>query len=388
MRLFLSLLFLLLSPFHVFQADASERGLQEGWVWPVLILPPEEGWDSPQGLTVSSVLSYAQSQINDSVEGIRGRDLIFKTGDRDDALSSPYRAVISFGSPEFNKSLVASWAPGRPPLVLADDDKTQIRSASGDISEGVFSLQFHRSYNSRAAVERAGAVLPPASEVAVFSDMADFYLSRSARATMRGLTSKGLDPQIFWVAGGSRDSYDMIVQEMLGYGADMLVIWMDETATREVYRQIRRINGTVPVWASVGAVPGVAVLDGVCTGDQDEPLVSDIALRRLKTDIWDSTRVRVPDTLLAAKAYAACRWVIEAMENSDDEASVPMVTKAMASAKGIPLGGQSIEISPVTHRPARRFVSVVQARDGEWVPLERIPLSESGPGYFFDTPAE
>ncbi len=389
LRLVFSLIFLLVSPLSGFCDSTTERGLQEGWIWPVLVLPPDEGWDSPEGKTVTSVLSYAQSQVNDSVDGIRGRDVLFEPGKPGEPLpSAKYRAVISFASSGVNKPLVASWTPGYPPFVLADDAMTEIRSRSGDLLEGVFSLQLHRSFLSRAAVERAGSILPPASEAAIFSDMVDLYLSRSARATSQGLSSKGFDSQIFWVAGGARDSYDMIVQEMFGYGADMLMLWMDEMSTREIYRQIRKINGTVPVWSSAGAVPGVAVLDGVYTADQDEPVVSDPELRRLKTDVWDSTRVRVPDTLLASKAYAVCRWVIGAMEASDDDASIPLVTRAMASAKGVPLGGQSLEISPVTHRPAHRMVSVVRADKGNWIPEDRFLLSESGPGYFFDTPAE
>lgn len=378
--------------------DSVARGLKEGWVWPVLVLPPSDGWSGPSGQSISPVVSYSQSQINDSVQGIRGRDILFelKKDDIGDPVASwrdwsrsGYRAVLSFADRDTNRALVESWRPGYPPLLLADDSDTSIRSYSGEVQEGVFALQLHKSFICRASVEMASSVLPPASEVAVFSDLLTPYLSRGARATAEGISKKGMTSDIFWVAGGAQDSYNMVIQEMLGFGADMMVIWMDDMSTREMYRQLRNLNRTIPVWSAGAARSGVVLLDGIFSVDQDWPVLKeDRKLRRLKTDVWDSTRVRVGDILLAAKAYAGCRWIIAALEGSDDDGTVSLIVKSMANVKGIPLAGQALDVSPVTHRPARRTISIMRAEGGVWLDEGSIELSESGPGYFFDTPVD
>ncbi|WP_143340796.1 ABC transporter substrate-binding protein [Dethiosulfovibrio salsuginis] len=378
--------------------DSVARGLKEGWVWPVLVLSPSDGWSGPSGQSISPVVSYSQSQINDSVQGIRGRDILFelKKDDIGDPVASwrdwsrsGYRAVLSFAGPSTNGALVEAWRPGYPPLLLADDSDTSIRSSSGGVQDGVFALQLHKSFITRASVEMSSSVLPPASEVALFSDMLTPYLSRGARATAEGLSKKGMDPEIFWIAGGGQDSYNMVIQEMLGFGADMMVIWMDDMSTREMYRQLRNVNRTIPVWSAGAARSGVVLLDGIFSVDQDWPVLKqDRDLRRLKTDVWDSTRVRVGDSLLAAKAYAACRWIIGALEGSDDDGTVSLIVKSMANVKGIPLAGQALDVSPVTHRPASRAISIMRAKGGVWIEEGSIELSESGPGYFFDTPVD
>lgn len=378
--------------------DVSSRGIREGWAWPVLVVPPSQGWDSPEGESIAPVISYAQSQVNDSVQGIRGRNVIFELnkGEIEDPLSiwnswrkAGYRAIISFGDRDLNKALVSSWRPGCPPLLLADDPYTEVRSPSGSVLEGVFALQLNKSFVTRAAVERSGSVLSPASEVAIFSDMLTTYLSRGARATSRGLSQKGLDSEIFWIAGGAQDSYHMVIQEMLGFGADMMVIWMDDMSTREIYRQLREVNGTIPVWSGGASRSGVVLLDGIFTADQDLPVIKqDRELRRLKTDVWDATRVRVQDLLLATKAYSACRWIIGALESSDDDGTISLIVKSMASVKGIPLADQVLDVNPITHRPSHRLISVMRAEKGKWIEEESFSLSESGPGYFFDTPIE
>ena len=378
--------------------EVASRAVREGWAWPILVIPPSQGWDGPIGGSVAPVISYIQSQVNDSVRGIRGRNVVFelKKGEVEDPLSSweswrraGFRAVLSFADADLNGALVSSWRPGYPPLLLADDSYTEIRSPSGSVLEGVFSLQFHRSFVTRAAVERASSALPHASEVAVFSDMLTPYLSRGARAASAGLSQKGLDPEIFWVAGGAQDSYNMVIQEMLGFGADMMMIWMDDMSTREIYRQLREINKTIPVWSGGAARSGVVLLDGIYTADQDWPVLKrDRELRSFRTDVWDATRIRVKDPLLAVKAYAACSWIIEALGGSDDEGTLSLVVKSMASVKGIPLAGQVLEVNPITHRPISRDVSIMRAEGGVWLDQGSIELSESGPGYFFDTPVE
>nr|WP_321503152.1 hypothetical protein [uncultured Dethiosulfovibrio sp.] len=379
-------------------ADNTARAIKEGWAWPVLVLSPSGGWDSTRGRSVAPVISYAQDQVNDSVQGVRGRDVLFELNkDEIEDLRSTwsswskagYRAVLSFADSDTNRALVESWRPGYPPLLLADDSDTSIRFSSGEVLEGVFALQFHKSFITRASVEMARSILHPASEVALFSDILTPYLSRGARATADGLSKKGMDTEIFWVAGGAQDSYNMVIQEMLGFGADMMVIWMDDMSTREMYRQLRNINRTIPVWSAGAARSGVVLLDGIFSVDQDWPVLKqDRDLRRLKTDVWDSTRVRVGDPLLAAKAYAGCRWIIGALEGSDDDGTVSLIVKSMARVKGVPLAGQVLDVSPVTHRPARRAISIMRAEGGVWLDEGSIELSESGPGYFFDTPVD
>ncbi|MDI9387997.1 MAG: hypothetical protein QM441_02085, partial [Synergistota bacterium] len=57
--------------------DGFEVGLQDGWVWQVAVLPPDEGWDSEQGRSAIAAIRLAEWEVMDSADGIRGRDIRF-----------------------------------------------------------------------------------------------------------------------------------------------------------------------------------------------------------------------------------------------------------------------------------------------------------------------
>lgn len=376
-------------------AEPLPRSVKEGWGWPVLFLAPQGGWEGEAAQSIGPVLQYVEKGVNDSVEGIKEHDVVFEreATDGSDASSmwakwkkAGFLAVVSFASSEVNQRLIRAWKVGYPPLLLVNDDVSVIRDSREAVLSGVYSLQLHRSFTTRAMVERAVEVLPPASEVAVISNPLAEYLSRCARSIAIGLREKRLTGEMFWVSGAA-GSYNMTAQETLGFGADMIVFLMNEMGTGEFFREVRCMNGSVPLCYGMAPVESLLGLDGLVAADQDYSLEMDRSTRQLKTDVWDVTRVRVKDRAMAAKAYAACQWILGAFKDAED-VSVKSVTEAMARVKGIPLGTEILNISPVTHRPARRIVTYLRVNNGRWIPDGTINLSEIGPGYYFDTPLE
>ncbi|MEA3283978.1 MAG: ABC transporter substrate-binding protein [Synergistota bacterium] len=389
-----ALFLLLLTALSSAEAEVP-RSVEEGWAWPIAVIPPSDGWDSPSGRSVAPVVEYAQGLVNDSIEGIKEHDVFFRleSGDVFDSSDMArwrkegFLAVISFADERVNRVLADSWRQGDPVLLLADDSSTVLRDEKEVVKAGLFSLDLHDSYVTRAAVETAVSILPPASEVGLLSDRLAEYLSRGARAVSRGLREGGLNSQVFWVAGGGTDSFSMMAQEMLGFGSDMVVVWMTDMAAREFYRQLRVLDGSVPVWSGGASLDGIVGLEGIMTADQDLPLRLDKAIKTLKTDVWDATRVRVPDSPLAAKAYACCQWVFQGLKDVQ-KADPEHLAKVMASTKGIPLGSENLEINPVTHRPSVKKVAVIRAKKGKWIQDEILSLSESRAGYYFGTPKD
>ncbi len=371
--------------------DSLPRSVQEGWTWPVAVIPSSQGWDVEPGLSVAPAVEFARGQVNDSVMGIREHDVFFRLEPPvtdaakrlRDWRNDGFLAVISFAEPETNRQLVKAWSPGDPVLLLADDAETSLRDDAEIPKAGVFALQLHKSYLSRAVTEAYGVLLPSDSEVALLSDVLAASLSQAARATASGLRDRRLSAQVFWVAGGGVDSYKMMAQEMMGYGAEAIVLWMDQVAVRELYHQIRAVSPSVAIWAAGPDPQGIVGLDGIMTADQDRALEMDTTTKALKMDIWDATRIHVQDRPIAAKAYACCRWVFKAFELVG-EATPDSVAWAMARSTQIPLGAEIINASSVTHRPASRVVTVVRAKDGRWEAGEILSLAESGPGYYYD----
>ncbi len=51
--------------------------VEEGWMWQIAVIPPVEGWNSPQGESVWMALSLAAGEVNESHGGVNGHDVRF-----------------------------------------------------------------------------------------------------------------------------------------------------------------------------------------------------------------------------------------------------------------------------------------------------------------------
>ena len=92
-------------------------GVREGWAWPVVVVMPPEGWDSPRGDSIKLAMRTAEREISTTREAIRGREVTFMFSDAAKASElksrlATWRAmkvavIVTFADDEFNSALAA-----------------------------------------------------------------------------------------------------------------------------------------------------------------------------------------------------------------------------------------------------------------------------------------
>ncbi|HPE67206.1 MAG TPA: hypothetical protein PK849_13580, partial [Synergistales bacterium] len=81
-------------------------GVEDGWIWQVALLPPEDGWESDAGRSALGAVRYAERKVQESPDGVSGRDIRFHQEESLDEASAAARvedwrkrgisAVLSF----------------------------------------------------------------------------------------------------------------------------------------------------------------------------------------------------------------------------------------------------------------------------------------------------
>ncbi len=69
--------FIFLSGFFPQILSAKEKSLQEGWLWQILVYPPEAGWESEEGHSIKSALEYIAKEVNELHYGVQNHDIRF-----------------------------------------------------------------------------------------------------------------------------------------------------------------------------------------------------------------------------------------------------------------------------------------------------------------------
>lgn len=81
-------------------------GVEDGWIWQVALLPPDDGWESDAGRSALGAVRYAERKVQESPDGVSGRDIRFHQEESLDEASAAARvedwrkrgisAVLSF----------------------------------------------------------------------------------------------------------------------------------------------------------------------------------------------------------------------------------------------------------------------------------------------------
>ncbi len=386
-RLFyIFLLSIFFSPLPAETAD-SGIGVEDGWIWQVAVLPPREGWESEKGKSALGAVRFAEWQVEDSADGVAGRDIRFL---KESPLSSEnvkervtrwkengIAAVLSLGGEE-DVMLLRPLVGSTGPVFLS------AYGENGEIAEGgvpfpmMFALDLSRDFRIAAYAEYAKKSLEQGTGVAVLGDRFDPYLERFARNLGDLLSSSGFSVSQYWLPGAGPDSFRMIESEAMSEGSAVLVSLAGSMVVRDIWRAVRRKENAFRIW--YGGEPGKMLLsfDGTIAVDQEVPLGRDRSFVTLGREIWRRTRTVVREPSAAGRAYAACLWIFEGFRKAGSPEAAPLA-KAMESVTGIALGSLPLSVNPATHRPFIREVAILEVKDRVFRPVDYFQVT--GPGF-------
>ncbi len=363
-------------------------GVEDGWIWQVALLPPEDGWESEAGRSALGAVRYAERKVQESPDGVSGRDIRFHQEEALEEASAAARvedwrkrgisAVLSFAGGREIAFLRPHLGEAGPVFLSAFGETANIYNGEGVPDTMVFALDLFRDFRIAAFTAYAAELFPSGSVLAVLGDKLDPALERYSRNLGDMFFDRGFLVAHFWIPGGGMDSFKMIESEAIASGAKALVSWAGSMVVRDVWRSTRRKSNAFEIW--YGGVPQPLLLsfNGVVTADQDYPVRADSALKSLGRDIWRRHNVTVKDPAIAGRAYAACQWLFDAFKRAGSP--VPAALAGMLPlAEGLVFGSQALSINPATHRPAERAVAFMIVEGREFHPVKTLLVR--GPDY-------
>lgn len=366
---------------------APLSALKEGWGWPVVVLPPEGGWNSPAGQSVKWALRTAEREVSLTHQGVHGRDVVFlyaPVDTKEEALKRlpQWRAmgagaILCFASGDLEAGLIQACAYQGPSLILAGGEERRIRDPKGKPCPYLFALDLYRNYRANAFAALAGS--QGKELMGILSDPYAVDLARTARLSARFLEKRGVPSRSFWMSGQGDDEMGVRLAEMESSGARRVICWLGGMGTRSLWKTAAYYRKSLKVWHGGPYDPLLQGAEGVLYLEQDAPLQERLkAQDALRWNVLRKTRVRVTDLVLAGKAYALGHWAIGAFLEAGTNAPAP-VAAALARNRDVPLLGETLSINPGTHRPHQREVGVMRIRKNQ-LPLRETSLKVTSQG--------
>jgi hypothetical protein len=345
-------------------------GVREGWSWPVIVIPPSDGWEGEAGESIKLAMRAAERELSLDREAIRGREVTFMfssvaSPDEFKTRLASWRgmraaAIVTFADADFNAPLAAMCAEGGPSLIYADGEYAEISSReNGRPHPYLFALGL--PYYARAnALAEAASRERPGGYAAVFTDILSGKLARGAALTSGFLKARGMKPLDLSVTAYRQDQFAPQIREMESSGTSVYVCWLDAMATLSIWQSLERRGGGSVVYYSGPPQKILTDADGIILTDKDVLLERNEGGRHgIINTIRDAFDAVPKDPVSSAKAYALAKWVIGAYRTVGS-GDAPKIAIALGEASGIPLMDETLSIDPNTHRPKSRMYGLLK----------------------------
>ncbi|GHV30956.1 hypothetical protein FACS1894167_12590 [Synergistales bacterium] len=351
--------------------------MREGWAWPVVVIPPQGGWDTDAGESVKYAMRLAEKALSTRRDAVRGFEVTFMFANIRGAKDLPAKvkewrgmkcgAIVSFGDGAVNAELARLCAVSGPSVIYAYGEDLAIKDASGSPYPYLFALDF--TYFARANALAALATNEnQLRSIAVITDRTSDKLAKGAAKNVAMLRKHGLEVLPMYVSAMRTLPLDIQVQTAAGSDAGVLTCWLDGMSAVSVWRAAENMpNRGMKVYYSGGKNNFLLDAEGLMLVDKDDVLNLDEAGHKLlKLSISDALNKNVKDNVMAARAYALAKWVVFAYENSQS-ADALSISRALSVAKEIPLSSEILSINPKTHRPEARKYAVLKVQGRKYV---------------------
>ncbi len=359
-------------------AAASEEkisGLKEGWSWPVVVIPPPEGWDSEKGRAIKVALRMAEREISTVREAIRGFEVEFMFPQVSDTEEIGKRLhlwramkaniILSFAGGDVDRFLARECGNAGPSVIFAGGEDLSLRNAAGKVQPYLFALDLYKYYKANAFTEVAKKS-KPIPTVAIYGDALSAILARGAEHT-RTLMDRDRIPNVpMWLAALQQDEFVVTAGEARSIGAQVYLSWLDGMATLSIWKTVTKGNPQTQVWY-VGERSRF-ILDAQNTLLCDQHVLLErniIAQKDFGQLLYEIFGVRPTESLLACRAYTLGRWAIASYVAVGTNSRDP-IAKALAQAKKIPLLDEWLDIDYGSHRPVKRKIGILKVQGREF----------------------
>jgi hypothetical protein len=357
------------------------------WTWDVLVVPPDEGWESEKGTSVQRALQWHEAEVSESGDGIRGHDLRFLflpplTEDSARSFSLPPApravAVMSFASNPVDRELARRVAGSGFPLFLASGEGVFLFEQGRPIPY-LFALDLFRDYRCQAFLDYASKIAEKDARLGLIGARFTLNEEREAKICFDLFSAAGFMPMPYWVDASVTDSFAMVEQEVVDYSNGILISYIGSMGAKEIWRGIMGHQSPYRLW--YGGVPDKSFLSyrGMIFADQNLFLDERGGFDRLKRDLWSTRALAVPDKVAAGRANALVLWLIQALKALPGPAALESFDKnallsLLVSARDIPFGAQTLNIDRDTHRPAERRVYIMEVRNRSFSVLDTLDV--------------
>ena len=369
-------LFLCTSLSYAESQDEKLLGVKEGWAWPVVVLAPPSGWESSDGEAVKLGFRVGERELSAKRDAIRGREVtfMFSSVKTPKELESRFKlwqgmkvaVIVSFAGGEMDKTLVRMCSANGPSVIFAGGEDVVIRNpATGKPNPYLFALDF--SYYARAnALAEFVAQQKPLKPAAVITDLTSPKLARGAELNRKHLSSRGVLCQSLTISGYKQDQFVTQVREAESGGANVIISWLDAMATLSIWRTATLNKNNTIVCFAGNQQKFLTDADGIVLVDKDVLLTrNEEGKHDIIVKVRDAFVKEIKNPVIAAKACAVGRWIIEAYSASMTS-QMSAIASALANVKGIPLMDEVISIDPRTNRPKSRKYGVLKVESGKY----------------------
>ncbi|MCF7936942.1 MAG: ABC transporter substrate-binding protein [Synergistales bacterium] len=367
---------------------AAVDPVEEEWLLQVAVVPPAQGWDSPEGTAAAAALEYVERETNSRRDGVAGNDIRFVEIEPatmedllEDATSVVERwksrrvvAVVSFADAVTTYDLLQQLAGSGFALILAFGRDVSLADGEGEPFPSVFALDLYKRYTIRAVAARASRALPQGTGIAILADRLDPFLAESTRLLQRDLGLRGFSPLPIWIAGYADRNLRNRLLEASSAGAEVVVSLLGPLGTLDVWTRIERNALPMELWHAGGRNEMVRARPGVLVVDQEWPLEhAGRGLQDIRMDIWDSTGVMVDRMPLAVRSLAAGTLVVQGLQASGGKGGTPLY-RALEGVGGLPFGDRTLAIDASTHRPGERRIAVLSTDGETWRMVDTVAV--------------
>ncbi|MDR3331054.1 MAG: ABC transporter substrate-binding protein [Synergistaceae bacterium] len=374
-----ALLFLLIGADTVHAADISKdlAGVKEGWAWPVVVVPPPEGWNSPTGNSIKYAMRTAEREISLKRGGIRGKEVTFMFSNLSSHLELGERlrtwramgvyAIVSFGGGEMDDVLKSLCSQNGPSVLFVGGEELPIIDPNtGRPYPYLFTLDL--PYFARAnALAEIAATENPKRDVAVITDVMSVKLAKGAALNVDYLRLRGINTMDLSVSAYRQDQFAPQVRNSEESGVGVFISWLDSMATLSIWRTAYQRPNKSIIYHAGNQHRILLDAEGLILVDKDVLLERNTDGRRHTSFIIrDTIHEAVDDPVIAAKAYALGKWAISAYMTVISE-DVGAISETLAQTAGIPLMDEDLSINPLTHRPVSRKFGVLRIQGRQYV---------------------
>ena len=384
--LFLSLIILLCT--QVSHAAPSRQvdvsGVDEGWSWPVVVLPPSNGWENDKGRSIKFAMRLAERGVSIERAGIAGKEVtfMFASAINKDNLRQRLEQwrrmgvylIISFADRTIEDELNRLCASAGPSVIFSSGSEQRLIGNTTKPYDYLFALDLPFYSRSNAFVARAQMV--KARQSTVYSDVLAKRLAQGAVNTRDLMRKSGISSDVLWIPAYKMDQFSIPTGEAIASGTTVHISWLDGMATLSLWKKIAPHRSAMKLWYAGRAHNMLLDAEDLLLVDPDQPIKADVeGRRRLSLLVRDYFNQTVTQETDAAKAYTVARWGIDAYRRAKRATNKESIAVALTQSSNIPLLNETIAIDPRTHRPRTRDVGFLKIENRRYIDAGKVKIA-------------